>query len=174
MNWNTVVYGDGKRFCTWPTRSAKAGQKSLVPARQAQWTNQEGPLSFVIFESPFCLSFNSPQSCLGCSSQPSTKYYFTSRRPFHYISRHRPATWAGSRAGSPVSVSLTSYLASGGEQWTDIKKKEIQGPTYPQCILNFCSLLLVRKNWQNYRSSLYVITYSISFSSGSSNGLKQA
>ncbi len=38
-----------KVFCTWLTRAAKAGQKSLVPARRAK----EGPLSFVLFEPPF-------------------------------------------------------------------------------------------------------------------------
>jgi hypothetical protein len=42
-------------------------------------------------------------SCLECSSQPSTKYYFPHRTLFHIISPHRPATWTGSRAGSPVS-----------------------------------------------------------------------
>jgi hypothetical protein len=42
----------------------------------------------------------------GCSSQPSTKYYYPHRTLFHFISPRRPATWAGSRAGSPVSVSL--------------------------------------------------------------------
>ncbi len=45
-------------------------------------------------------------SCLGSSSQPSTNYYFPHRTLFRFISPHRPATWAGSRAGSPVSVSL--------------------------------------------------------------------
>jgi hypothetical protein len=40
-------------FCTEPTRAAKAEQKSLVPARQGQQTNQQGPLSFVLFKSPF-------------------------------------------------------------------------------------------------------------------------
>jgi hypothetical protein len=42
-----------------------------------------------------------------CSSQPSTKYFFPHRTLFHFISPHLPATWAGSRAGSPVFVSLT-------------------------------------------------------------------
>jgi hypothetical protein len=42
-----------KIFCTEPTRAAKAEQKSLVSARQAQQTNKEGPLSLVLFESPF-------------------------------------------------------------------------------------------------------------------------
>ncbi len=38
MNWNSVRWG--KIFCTGPTRAAKAGQKSLVPAPQAQRTYQ--------------------------------------------------------------------------------------------------------------------------------------
>jgi hypothetical protein len=35
-----IVYGEEKIFCTEPSRAAKAGPKSLVPA-QAQQTNQE-------------------------------------------------------------------------------------------------------------------------------------
>jgi hypothetical protein len=31
-----IVYGEEKLFCTVPTRAAKAEQKTLVPARQAQ------------------------------------------------------------------------------------------------------------------------------------------
>jgi hypothetical protein len=37
---------------------------------------------------------------------PRTKYYFPRRTLFHFISPHRPATGADSRAGSPVSVFL--------------------------------------------------------------------
>ncbi len=48
-----IVYGEGKLFCTGPTRAAKAGEKSFVPARQANEPTKEGPLSFVLFESPF-------------------------------------------------------------------------------------------------------------------------
>ncbi len=49
---NDKVYGEKKNiFFIGPTRAAKAEQKSLVPARQAQQTNQ--PLSLVLFESPF-------------------------------------------------------------------------------------------------------------------------
>ncbi len=44
--------------------------------------------------------------CLGYSSQPSTKYYFSHHTLFHFISLYRPATWAGNCAGSPVSMSL--------------------------------------------------------------------
>jgi hypothetical protein len=55
-------------------------------------------------------------SCLGCASQRSTKYYFPHYTLFPFISPHHSATWAGSRAGSPVSVSLVSSieLTDGG------------------------------------------------------------
>ncbi len=45
-----LVYGDEKIFSL--VRAAKAEQKTLA-ARQAQRTNQERPLSFVLFDSPF-------------------------------------------------------------------------------------------------------------------------
>ncbi len=35
-----IEYDGEKIFCTVPTRAVKAGQKSLVPARQAQRTDQ--------------------------------------------------------------------------------------------------------------------------------------
>ncbi len=41
--------------------------------------------------------------CLGCSSRSSTKYFFLHRTLFHFMCPYRPATWAGSRAGSPFS-----------------------------------------------------------------------
>jgi hypothetical protein len=47
-----IMYGEEKIFCTGLARAAKAAQKSLLPARQAQPT-KEGHLSFVLFESPF-------------------------------------------------------------------------------------------------------------------------
>jgi hypothetical protein len=51
-------------------------------------------------------------SCLGCSSHPSTKYYtvFFIAHLFYFNSLHSPATRAGSRAGSPGSVSLILTL----------------------------------------------------------------
>ncbi len=52
-NGNSMYTVRKKIFFTGPNRAAKAEQKSLVPARQDQRTNQEGPLSFVLFESPF-------------------------------------------------------------------------------------------------------------------------
>ncbi len=54
--------------------------------------------------------YNRFLSCLGCSHQPSTKYYLPHSTLFQYISPYRPATWAGSRAGSPVYVSLLSPI----------------------------------------------------------------
>jgi hypothetical protein len=59
--------------------------------------------------------------CLGCSSQPSTKYFSPHRTLFHFLCPHRPASKAGSRAGSPVSwrVSLVipaSFPNRGGSQ----------------------------------------------------------
>ncbi len=39
----------------------------------------------------------------GCSSGPSTKYFFPSHPLLQFLCPHRPARWAGSRAGSPVS-----------------------------------------------------------------------
>ncbi len=48
-------------FCTGLTRAAKAGQKSIVPARKAQRTNQ-GMTSFICTPRvPVCLSFDSQQ-----------------------------------------------------------------------------------------------------------------
>jgi hypothetical protein len=46
------VYGEEKKNFTGLTRAAKAGQKSLVLAQQAQRTKKV-PLSIVLFESPF-------------------------------------------------------------------------------------------------------------------------
>jgi len=37
--------------------------------------------------------------------RPVQNIIFPTGTLFHFISPHRPATWAGSRAGSPVSVS---------------------------------------------------------------------
>jgi hypothetical protein len=47
---------------------------------------------------------------LGCSSQPSTKYFFPRCTLFQCLCPHRPASWAGSRAGSPVSYFCVSGI----------------------------------------------------------------
>ncbi len=39
----------------------------------------------------------------GCPGQPITKYFFPHRALFQFMCPHRPETWAGSRAGPPVS-----------------------------------------------------------------------
>jgi hypothetical protein len=41
--------------------------------------------------------------CLGCSSRPSTKYFFPHRTLFQCLCLHRPASWVGSRTVSPFS-----------------------------------------------------------------------
>ncbi len=41
-----IMYVEDKVFCTGPTRTAKTGQKSLVPAQQIQRTN-EGRTLFI-------------------------------------------------------------------------------------------------------------------------------
>jgi hypothetical protein len=42
-----------KIFYTVPTRAAKAGQKSLVRHDEPNELTKEGPLSYVLLESPF-------------------------------------------------------------------------------------------------------------------------
>jgi hypothetical protein len=59
-----------------------------------RWTRYAGTIDF----------------CHALASQPSTKYYFSYRTLFQFISSHRPATWEGSRAGSPVSLCLWTKL----------------------------------------------------------------
>ncbi len=50
--WSEKVSGEDKISCTVPTRAANAGQKSLVPSEHNEPT-KEGPLSYVLLESPF-------------------------------------------------------------------------------------------------------------------------
>ncbi len=58
---NEIVYAEKKVFCTEPTRAAKAEQKSFVPARQAQGTNQGRTPFICILWVIIQLSFNSQQ-----------------------------------------------------------------------------------------------------------------
>ncbi len=44
--------------------------------------------------------------CFGCSSRPSTKYFFPHRTQFQFICPQCPASWEGSRAGSPFSYPM--------------------------------------------------------------------
>jgi hypothetical protein len=59
-----IVYGEEKIFCTGPPRAAKAEQKSLVPARQGQRTNQGKTPFYCILRVPIHLRFNSQQGPL--------------------------------------------------------------------------------------------------------------
>jgi hypothetical protein len=47
------TYSEEKIFCTGPIRAAKAEQKSLVPARQAQEPTKEKDPFHLLFESLF-------------------------------------------------------------------------------------------------------------------------
>jgi hypothetical protein len=47
-----IVHSE-KNILKWAAGAAKAEQKYIVPARKAQRTTKELPLSFVFFESPF-------------------------------------------------------------------------------------------------------------------------
>jgi hypothetical protein len=68
-----TAYGEEKIFCIEPSRDAMAGQKYLVPARQAERNkHMDGPLLFVLFESPYSkqgppLSSLSGYHALSCS-----------------------------------------------------------------------------------------------------------
>ncbi len=85
-----IVYGEEKKCCTGPTRAAKAGQKSLVPARRAQVTSQGRTPFLCTLWVPIHLSFNSqkgpPLSSLSGSSyilflpfahETSSKWFFS-------------------------------------------------------------------------------------------------
>ncbi len=64
-------------FCTRPTTATKAAQKSYVPARRAQRTNQGKTPSFVLLESPFIpLSTVSRGTPLGVSLVLLFSYFY--------------------------------------------------------------------------------------------------
>ncbi len=74
MKWEKI-------FCIRPTRTANAGQNYLVPARRAQWTTKEGPLSYVLLLSSSLpqfqqLAWATPLYCILSlwSHLPSYKY----------------------------------------------------------------------------------------------------
>ncbi len=66
-------------------------------------TNERGLSWLVCWACPAVCRYKRFLFCLGFSSQPSTKDFFPHRTLFQFLSHHRPASWAGSRAGSPVS-----------------------------------------------------------------------
>ncbi len=64
-----IVYIEEENILYWADcRAAMAEQKSLVPARKNNGQTKEGPLSFVLFESPFAsfstVSWGHPLSIL--------------------------------------------------------------------------------------------------------------
>ncbi len=64
-------------------------------------TNERGPA--LVASLVLSCRYKRFSFCLGCSRRPSTKYFFPHRTSFQFLCPHRPASWAGSRAGSPVS-----------------------------------------------------------------------
>ncbi len=70
---------------------------------ETQRVQMKGVLPWFVCCMDSSCSYNKFLSCVSCSSWPSTKYFFPHRTVFQFICPHHPASWAGSRAGSPVS-----------------------------------------------------------------------
>ncbi len=64
-------------------------------------TNERGP--FLVGSLVLSCWYKRFLFCPGCSSRPSTKYFFLTAHFFNSFVPHCPVSWAGSRAGSPVS-----------------------------------------------------------------------
>jgi hypothetical protein len=64
-------------------------------------TNERGPFNFGWLG--LSCRYKRFLLCLGCSSRPGSKYFSPHRTLVQFFCLHRPASWAGSRAGSPVS-----------------------------------------------------------------------
>ncbi len=81
---------------------------SIVPARQAQRSNQ-GQTLFIC--------------TLWVPSRPSTKYFIPFRTQFQFLCLHRPASWAGSRAGSlgPAGAIPVLFITEKVEHLVHIK-----------------------------------------------------
>ncbi len=58
--------------------------------------------------------------CLGCSSQPSTKYIFLSGHYINFLFPTAQASWAGSRAGSSVSQYVSLIITTEGGDLTPL------------------------------------------------------
>ncbi len=97
-----------------PPRDTREGWPLLTDETEknadSKSTNERGP-SLVGLLGLSC-QYKRFWFCLGCSSWPSIKYLFPPRTLFQFLCIRRPASWAGSRAGSPVSwyVSLQPPL----------------------------------------------------------------
>ncbi len=68
--------------------------------------------------------------CLGCSGQPSTKYFFPQRTLFKFMCPYRPASWAGSHAGPPVSECVSP--------WVNLPKVTPPRSRYLKYVLLYC------------------------------------
>ncbi len=69
-------------------------------------TNKRG--SSLVGSLGFSCRYKRFLSCLGCYVGPVKKCLFPHRTLFQFICSHRPASWAGSRAGLPLSLCLCS------------------------------------------------------------------
>ncbi len=91
----------GKTFATFQNCDDHKDQRGVAPAvlrwMGTQWVQMKGVLPRLVRWAWFLF-------CLGCSNMPSTKYFFPHRTlGFQFLCPHLPASWAGSRAGSPFS-----------------------------------------------------------------------
>jgi hypothetical protein len=83
-------------------------------------------------------------SCLGCPSRPpSTKYFFPRRTLFHLICPNRPASWAGSRAASPISYYVSLISTTCEQEIFTLLLDEAQKTTLLAVLL----VLLLRYIW---------------------------
>ncbi len=88
--------------------------------------------------------------CRSCSSRPNTKYFFPHRTLFRFLCPHRPASLAGSRAGSPVSLYVSLDFANKGKilVFENKRKSTIAYVLYSTCTYVTYSQP-VRKFWKH-------------------------
>jgi hypothetical protein len=66
-------------------------------------------------------------SCFGCSSRPSTKYFFPHHTLFKLLCSHRTASWVPAELGRlSLSVCLRYYLMADGESCFDREGQELK------------------------------------------------
>ncbi len=83
---------------------------------------------------------------LGCSRRPSTKYVFPHHTLFHFLCPQCSASWAGSRAASPVS-SYVSLKQTHLESWREVHAPDLTKPG--SSILNSEKVLICRPRHVN-------------------------
>ncbi len=95
-------------------------------------------------------------SCLGCSCQPSTKYFFPHRTMFQIMCPHSSATWAGSRAGPPVSACVSVDTFTSRILFKEKQKDPctlhltVPGTMSLQCTLELRDYLITISNTRQY------------------------